>query len=361
VPSSLALITSNFDEAPRAKAIGQWTAGTTVAFIAGPLLGGVLVHSVGWRWIFGINVLPIAVTLYLLAVLRAKDVREEGVRIDYPGAVLCVLGLAGPVYALIEQGNYGWGSPLILMPLVLGILCLAGFIWREKTAKHPLLPLSLFAVRNFAVGNVATAFVYAALSIGGFIIVLFLQQVAGFPATSAALALLPVSLVNILLASWFGSLAGRFGPRWFMAFGPVLAGVGYLLMLASEIPVNYWTQLMPGILLFAVGLSATVAPLTAAILGSISEQQAGIGSAANNAVSRVAGLIGISLVGLVMGGKLDLDGFHRVVTVTAVLLILGGIVSAVGIQNPRERPAVRARQKVPSQITRSYRIFRPGR
>ncbi|GIU56937.1 hypothetical protein NicSoilC12_26860 [Arthrobacter sp. NicSoilC12] len=183
-----------------------------MAFIAGPLLGGVLVDSVGWRWIFGINVLPIAVTLYLLAVLRAKDVRKEGVRIDYPGAVLCVLGLAGPVYALIEQGNYGWGSPLILMPLVLGILCFAGFIWREKTAKHPLLPLSLFSVRNFAVGNVATAFVYAALSIGGFIIVLFLQQVAGFPATSAALALLPVSLVNILLASWFGSLAGRFGP-----------------------------------------------------------------------------------------------------------------------------------------------------
>jgi len=127
VPSSLALITSNFDEAPRAKAIGQWTAGTTVAFIAGPLLGGVLVDSVGWRWIFGINVLPIAVTLYLLAVLRAKDVREEGVRIDYAGAVLCVLGLAGPVYALIEQGNYGWGSPLILMPLVLGILCLFFF------------------------------------------------------------------------------------------------------------------------------------------------------------------------------------------------------------------------------------------
>ena len=360
VPSSLALITSNFEEAPRAKAIGQWTAGTTVAFIAGPLLGGVLVDSVGWRWVFGINVLPIAVTLYLLGVLRAKDVRVEGVRIDYPGAVLCVLGLAGPVYALIEQGNYGWGSPLILMPFVLGLLCLAGFIWREMTAQQPLLPLSLFSVRNFAVGNVATAFVYAALSIGGFIIVLFLQQVAGFPATLAALALLPVSIVNILLASWFGSLAGRFGPRWFMAFGPALAGGGYLLMLASEIPVNYWTQLLPGILLFAVGLSATVAPLTAAILGSVSEQQAGIGSAVNNAVSRVAGLIGIALVGLVVGVKLDLDGFHRVVTVTAVLLILGGIVSAAGIQNPRKLPAARATQKAP-QSTRSYRIFRPRR
>lgn len=360
VPSSLALITSNFDEAPRAKAIGQWTAGTTVAFIAGPLLGGVLVDSVGWRWIFGINVLPIAVTLYLLAVLRAKDVRKKGVRIDYLGAVLCVLGLAGPVYALIEQGNYGWGSPLILMPLTLGILCLAGFIWRERMAHQPLLPLSLFSVRNFAVGNVATAFVYAALSIGGFIIVLFLQQVAGFPATMAALVLLPVSIVNILLASWFGSLAGRFGPRWFMAFGPALAGGGYLLMLATEIPVNYWTQLMPGILLFAVGLSATVAPLTAAILGSVSEQQAGIGSAVNNAVSRVAGLIGIALVGLVVDGELELDGFHRMVAVTAVLLILGGIVSAVGIQNPPKRPALRARQKVPSQSSGSRRIFKPG-
>ena len=126
-----------------------------------------------------------------------------------------------------------------------------------------------------------------------------------------------------------------------MALGPVLAGSGYLLMLGSEAPVNYWTQLMPGILLFAVGLSATVAPLTAAILGSVSERQAGIGSAVNNAVSRVAGLVGIALVGIVVGGKLELDGFHRMLTVTAVLLILGGGVSAVGIQNPRKRLAGR--------------------
>ena len=337
VPSSLALISSNFDGAARAKAIGHWTAGTTVAFIAGPLLGGVLVDSVGWRWVFGINVLPIAVTLFMLGMLRAEEERTKGVRIDYPGAVLCVLGLAGPVYALIEQGNYGWGSLLIQIPFALGILCLAGFIWRQKTARQPLLPLSLFSVRNFAVGNLATALIYAALSIGGFIIVLFLQQVAGFPATFAALALLPVSIVNILLASWFGSLAGKFGPRWFMALGPVVAGIGYILMLASETPVNYWTQLMPGILLFAVGLSATVAPLTAAILGSVSEQQAGIGSALNNAVSRVAGLLGIALVGLVVGNKLELDGFHRMLAVTAVLLVLGGVVSAVGIQNHNPR------------------------
>lgn len=340
VPSSLALITSKFNGAARAKAIGQWTAGTTVAFIAGPVLGGVLVDSLGWRWVFGINVLPIAVTMYLLGVLPFQDVREQGVRIDYPGAVLCVLGLGGPVYALIEQGNFGWGSPLILLPFILGVLCLAGFLWRQKAAKQPLMPLSLFAVRNFGVGNVATTFIYAALSIGGFIVVLFLQQVAGFPATLAALALLPVSALNITLSSWFGSLAGRFGPRWFMAFGPTLGGIGYLLMLSSKGPIDYWSQLLPGVVLFGVGLSATVAPLTAAILGAISEQQSGIGSAVNNAVSRVAGLVGIALVGLVVGGKLDLDGFHRVLIVTAVLLIIGGAVSAIGIQNPVNRTAV---------------------
>ncbi|MDQ6752766.1 MAG: MFS transporter [Actinomycetota bacterium] len=347
VPSSLALITSKFNGAARAKAIGQWTAGTTVAFIAGPVLGGVLVDSLGWRWVFGINVLPIAVTMYLLGVLPFEDVREEGVRIDYPGAVLCVLGLGGPVYALIEQGNFGWGSPLIFLPFILGVLCLAGFLWRQKAAKQPLMPLSLFAVRNFGVGNVATTFIYAALSIGGFIVVLFLQQVAGFPATLAALALLPVSALNITLSSWFGSLAGRFGPRWFMAFGPILGGIGYLLMLSSKGPIDYWSQLLPGVVLFGIGLSATVAPLTAAILCSISEQQSGIGSAVNNAVSRVAGLVGIALVGLVVGGKLDLDGFHRVVVVTAVLLIIGGAVSAIGIQNPVKRTAVERPEGAP--------------
>lgn len=341
VPSSLALITSHFDGAGRARAIGQWTAGTTVAFIAGPLLGGMLVDSVGWRWVFGINVLPIAVTVGLLAVLHAPDVREEGVGIDYPGAVLCVLGLAGPVYALIEQGTHGWGSPVILLPFVLGVLCFAAFIWRQATAKQPLMPLRLFAVRNFAAGNMATTFIYAALSIGGFIIVLFLQQVAGYPATLAALALLPVSVLSICLSAWFGSLAGRYGPRRFMALGPALAGLGYLLMVSSETPVNYWNQLLPGIILFGVGLSATVAPLTAAILGSISEQQSGIGSAVNNAVARVAGLIGIAFVGLIAGKQLDLAGFHRLLIATAILLVIGGAVSASAIRNPPRNPAPR--------------------
>jgi EmrB/QacA subfamily drug resistance transporter len=333
VPSSLALITSNYEGVARGRAIGQWTAGTTLAFLAGPILGGVIVDTIGWRWVFVINVFPIAATLTLLAVLKFKDVREPGVSIDYLGAVLCVLGLGGPVYALIEQGNYSWASPVIFLPFVLGIACFAGFIVRQRFAKQPLMPLGLFAVRNFGVGNIATALIYGALSIGGLIITIFLQQVAGWPATLAALASLPISILNISLSSWFGTLSGKYGPRWFMAFGPITGGAGYLLMLMSTTDVNYWTELLPGVILFGLGLSATVAPLTAAILGSISEQQAGIGSAINNAVSRVAGLIAVAFLGIIVGPDLDIAGFHQTLIVTAALLILGGIVSAIGIQN----------------------------
>ena len=336
VPSSLALITSNFDGVARGRAIGRWTAGTTVAFLAGPTLGGVIVDTIGWRWVFVINIFPIAATLILLAMLGQKDVRQPGMSIDYLGAVLCVLGLGGPVYALIEQGHYGWGSPVILVPFIVGVLCFAGFLVRERLAKQPLMPLSLFSVRNFAVGNISTALVYGALSIGGFIVVIFLQQVAGWPATLAALATLPVGILNIALSSWMGTLSAKYGARWFMGFGPIVAGVGFLLMLMSTDDVNYWTQLLPGVLLFGLGLSATVAPLTSTILGSISEKQSGIGSAINNAVSRVAGLIAIAFLGLVIGPHVDLGGFHRTLILTAALLILGGIVSVIGIQNSKK-------------------------
>jgi EmrB/QacA subfamily drug resistance transporter len=333
VPSSLALITSNFRGAAQAKAIGQWTAGTTVAFLTGPTLGGVIVDTIGWRWVFVINVVPIAFVLVLLAVLGFKDVREQGVRIDYLGAILCVIGLGGSVYALIEQSHYGWGSPQILIPLIVGVLSFAGFIVRQRYAAQPLMPLKLFSVQNFAVGNLSTFFVYAAISIGGFVVTIFLQQVAHFPATLAALATLPLGILNIALSSWIGSLAGKYGPRLFMGFGPIIAGFGFLLMLASTADVNYWTQLLPGVLLFGLGVSITVAPLTAAILGSISEEQSGIGSAVNNAVSRVAGLIAIALIGVIAGTIDSVGAFHRGLIATAVLLFVGGVVSLIGITN----------------------------
>ena len=350
VPSSLAIIMSNFRGAAQAKAIGQWTAFTSAAFIAGPLLGGLFVDLLSWRWVFAINVLPIAVTLYLLLLLKQKDVREHGVRIDYPGAALGILGLGLPVFALIEQGNYGWASPVIYLPMAFGILAFAAFLWREKTARQPMMPLSLFRVRNFAAGNIATTFIYSALSLGGFLLPVYLQEVGGYKATLAGLAILPVTIISILLSSYVGGLAGRFGPRLFMTVGPILGGCGYLYFLLMGSHPDYWIEVLPGVILFGLGLTITVAPLTSAILGSISQAQSGIGSAINNAVSRVAGLIATAMIGLIIGSQLDVNGFHRGMLVTAVLLILGGIVSAIGIQNPKKSEPVAA--SVPVQSPR---------
>ena len=335
VPSSLALIISTFRDAAQAKAIGLWTAWTSAAFLAGPILGGLFVDYLSWRLVFAINLLPIAVTIWLLVVLRQRDTRAEGVRLDVVGAILGVLGLGGPVFALIEQGNLGWGSPAIILPFGLGLVCFTAFILWERRAPQPMLPLSIFGHRNFAWGNVATTFVYAALSLGTFIVVVFLQQVAGYSATLAALAFLPISIANVALSGLFGSLSGRHGPRLFMTVGPILCGVGFLIFLTIDDTADYWWNVLPGVLVFALGLSVTVAPLTAAILGSIPAQQGGIGSAVNNAVARVAGLIAIAVVGVILAGPLDVDGFRRVLIVTAALFFAGGIVSLVGIRNPR--------------------------
>jgi len=337
VPSALAIIIATFSGVAQAKAIGTWTGWTSAAFLAGPLLGGLFVDFLSWRLVFAINVIPIAVTLFLIYKLDAKFEKPENAGIDWLGAVLGIIGLGGPVFALIEQGNFGWGSPVILLPFVLGLVSLAAFILRQRTAKHPMLPLALFAVRNFSVGNVATTLIYAALSLGGFLVGIYLQEVAGYSATWAGLAFLPITIASIALSSKFGELAGRFGPRLFMGIGPIIGGVGYLLMLTTGSDVNYWTQLLPGVLLFSIGLTATVAPLTAAILGSIPPGQSGIGSAINNAVSRIAGLVAIAFVGVIVGPTLDVNSFHRGLIVTAVLLIAGGIVSWIGIQNPAKK------------------------
>jgi len=346
VPSALAIIIATFSGVAQAKAIGTWTGWTSAAFLAGPLLGGLFVDLLSWRLVFAINIIPIAVTLVLIARLGQKNERPEGAGIDWFGAVLGIVGLGGPVFALIEQGNLGWGSPLIYLPFGLGLVSLVAFVLRQRTAKHPMLPLELFSVRNFSVGNIATTLVYAALSLGGFIVGIYLQEVAGYPATLAGLAFLPITIISILLSSYFGALAGKYGPRLFMGLGPIVGGIGYLLMLTTGTEVNYWTQLLPGVLLFSVGLTATVAPLTAAILGSIPAGQSGIGSAINNAVSRIAGLVAIAFVGLIVGPRLDVEAFHRGLLVTAVLLIVGGVVSLVGIRNPA--PAAAPAAQVPA-------------
>ncbi len=330
VPSSLALITAAHRGRAQATAIGVWTAWTSAAFIAGPVIGGLLTDLASWRWVFVINLLPIAVTLVLMRRLQADGARGA-TPVDWWGAVLGALGLGGIVFALIEQANFGWSSPVVIVPLLLGAVSLAGFIVRERRTAHPMMPLGLFRARNFAVGNAATVAVYAALSLGTFVVPIYLQQGAGLSATLAGLVLLPVTVLNIALSSWFGSLAGRFGSRWFMAAGPIIAAVGFLLLLAVDEPFDFVGQALAGVVVLGFGLTMTVAPLTAAILGAVDERRSGIASAINNAVSRVAGLVAIALLGALIGTRIDGAWLDRGLLLTAGLLVVGGLISALGI------------------------------
>lgn len=340
VPSSLALIISVFKGAAQGRAIGLWTAWTGIAFIVGPLLGGLLVDSGSWRLIFAINILPIAITLWLLKDLTLKEPKPESSKVDFIGAALCTIGLGGPVYALIEQPHYGWSSPSIYLPLIIGLAAFTAFLLYEKRVAQPMLPLELFKVRNFALGNLATVAIYGALAVSGFVVTVFVQQFGGYSALEAGLALMPVTLILFLLSSRVGALAGKHGPRLFMTLGPIIAGLGFLYMLRTDDTVNYWTQLFPGVLLFGLGLAITVAPLTSAILGSIESRHAGIGSAINNAVARVAGLVAVAGVGVIIGAQLTLEGFKRGILLTAVLLIAGGIISWFGIRNQEVKAEV---------------------
>ena len=282
---------------------------------------------------FLINVVPIVITLWLLAVLRRPDVRAPGRTVDVWGAVLCTLGLGGMVFALIEQPSLGWGSPAIWGSAAVGVASFAGFLVRQATAADPMMPLDLFRARNFWAGNLATAFVYAALSLNGFVVGVYLQQGAGLSATLAGLATLPITILMILFSSRVGDLAGRFGPRLFMTVGPIVMAAGALLLLSVGEAFDYWTQVLPGVIAFGLGLTLTVSPLTSAILGAIDTSRSGIASAVNNAISRVAGLIVIAMLATIVGGALDLDGFHRAAVVTAALLAVGGAVSFAGIRN----------------------------
>ena len=343
VPSSLALIIATFPKEEQGKAIGQWTAWTGISFVVGPLLGGFLVDALSWRWVFLINILPIAVTLWLLTIMKVEEKPMPDAHVDFLGAFTGALGLAGIVYGFIEEPAYGWINPLVFLPLIFGALAAAAFFIFEKRTAQPMLPLPLFNVRNFAVGNIATVAIYAGLSIATFILTIFLQLVAGFSAFLAGMSLLPVTLVMFLLSPRFGALAGKYGPRLFMALGPIVAAGGFLYYLNVDQSIAYWTQLFPGILLFALGLSMTVAPLTAAVLGGVDAAHAGVASAINNAVARIAGLLAIALIGLIVGANAfsggtlaaNIAAFHKAAIAMAVFLFAGGIISAIGIENKK--------------------------
>jgi EmrB/QacA subfamily drug resistance transporter len=309
-PAALAVIVAVFPPDERGKAVGAWTAWGGIGTVLGPLIGGQLVDSASWRWIFAINIPVVLITLYLVfrAVPEGRE-RPAEARVDVVGATLCALGLAGMTFGLIEQPLRGWGDPAVFLTLAIGAVLFAGFIAWEARTPHPMLPLGLFRRRNFAIGNIQTFSMYGGLGVLFFLLVLFLQQIAGYSALEAGLSSVPVTIVMFALSMRFGMLADRYGPRLFMGVGPLVAAVGLALFLPMDADVDYVTDLLPGLLVFALGLSMTVAPLTATVLADADEHNAGIASGTNNAIARVASLVAIAAVGALVadgyGSKLE--------------------------------------------------------
>src|SRR5256885_5643665 len=344
-PAALATITAVFSGEERGAAIGTWTAWTGIAFVIGPLVGGWLVSVGSWRSIFLINVPFAIVTLALVWVaLPGRDLTRERARVDVVGGLLCVLGLGGPVYALIEAPNRGFTDPLILASLFGGLAFLGAFVYWELHHDQPMLPLRLFRLRNFTFANVETFAVYAALSTLTFFLVLFLQQIAGYSPFRSGLATVPITFVMFFLSPRVGRLSMRLGPRFFMGGGPLICAAALLWIRELSPGFDYWTELLPPLLLFAVGLSLVVAPLTSTALADAGERDAGIASAVNNAIARVAGLLGIAVVGAAIAGaddKPDVAGFPLAMWVTAALGGARGVLGPAGVRNDTPAPPPR--------------------
>jgi EmrB/QacA subfamily drug resistance transporter len=334
VPGSLALINSALDRADRPAAIGTWTAWTGTAFALGPLLGGLAVDFLSWRWIYVLSAIPMVIGFALTFWLCPMPRPTDRARLDIAGAALSAVGLAATVYAVIESQRRGWLDPVVTASMVTGVVALLAFMAWERRAPHPMLPLGLFANRNFAGANLATAFVYGALMLGSLSTCLYIQEVAGFPAIVAGLITLPTPIMSLLFARRVGGLAARIGPRVFLTTGPVLAGLGFLLIRPSAHGFNVVTDLLPGRIVLAIGLVLTITPLTALNLSSVEPAHSGIAAAIQNAVGRTSALIAVACVGLIAAGTLTNASFTRLLQVVAVLFFIGAVISGVTITNP---------------------------
>jgi EmrB/QacA subfamily drug resistance transporter len=335
-PASLALITATFTGAERGAAIGTWTAFSGISTVLGPLLGGWLIGVSSWRVIFLINV-PIALaTLAVTARMPHAEVRRPDVRIDFLGAALCVTGLGAVVFGLIEQPQRGLDAAVAAC-LAAGCALLAAFVLWERRARQPMLELRLFRRRNFGVTNVETLAVWGGLSAFSFFLPLYLQQIAGYTPFRAGLASFPVTIVLFVLSRYAGRYSMRYGPRWFMALGPLAAGVSLAALARLPSHLDYWTDLLPPLLGFGVGLAATVAPVTTTVLSDAGPDDAGIASGINNAVARVGGLVAIAAIGIAASSgtaRLTLHGFHVSMVLTAAVVCLGGAIGGALVRNP---------------------------
>ena len=333
VPGSLALINSSFERAHRPAAIGSWTAWTGSAFALGPLLGGLTVDFLGWRWIYVLSAIPVAIGFALTFWLRRMPGRSERPRIDVAGAALSAVGLAATVYALIEQGRRGWDDPRVRVALVVGAAALLAFVAWQRRAHHPMVPPGLFTTRNFTGANLVTAFVYGGLTMGSLAIALYLIEVAGYSATAAGLITLPSPIMSLLFARGVGGLAARIGPRIFLMTGPALAGVGLLLIHPSTHGLHILTDVLPGRVLLAIGMVLAVTPLTAVNLSAVKSAHSGIAAAIQNATGRTSALIAVACVGLITANRLTDASVTRLLQVSALLFFIGTVIGGIAIRN----------------------------
>jgi len=390
-PTALAVIIHVFPEDERAKAIGTWTALSSIVGVIGPFVGGVLIAAGSWRLIFLLNAPLVIVTVTLIArgVPRSASAGTGG-RLDFLGAFLAAVALSGSVFAVTEQPLRGW-SPLVVGSLAVGILGAIAFIAHEARARAPMLPLSLFRERNFTIGNMSTLTAY--LGLGGviFLLPVFLQEVSGYSPIQAGLALLPVTSLMILLSRRFGALADRIGSRVPISLGALVAAGGLLLLARVDQRADYLSEVLPGLLVFGLGLAMLVAPLTATVLGAVQEDHAGVAAAVNTTLSRVAQLFAVAVLGAVVSlafashvdatlrrtalnpagraaisaakrqplgspspvgvppgeqvllratfADASVHAFRVADTIAAILVASGGLIALAGIRNPRRKVA----------------------
>jgi EmrB/QacA subfamily drug resistance transporter len=346
-PGSLAILEASFHPDDRGAAIGAWSGLAGITTAIGPFLGGWLVEAVSWRLIFLINLPIAAVVLWAArAIPESRDEAAQGQRLDLTGAALTSLGLAGVTYALTEGPSSGWDEPATVILGVLGAAALLAFVPAQRRSRHPLVPLDMFASRAFSTANALTFLVYGALGAAFFLLPIQLQQVSGYSPIEAGSALIPMTLVMLALSKRAGRLASRIGPRLPMGLGPIVAAAGLLLLLMVGPDADYLTEVLPGVLVFALGMALTVAPLNVTVLGAAGEARAGVASAVNNAVARVAGLLAVAVVPVVAGISGDDylvpeafdEGYMVGMVICAVLCASGGAMALVGIPSGRPAP-----------------------
>jgi len=340
-PGSLAIIETTFHPEDRSAAIGAWSGLGGVMIAIGPVVGGYLTTVMSWRWIFFIN-LPFAALAAWAAMQHLPESRQETVagRLDYVGAVLAALGLGGVIFAL-TVGPDGWKTPIVLVTGVAGIITLVSFVLVERSSRHPLLPLAIFRSRQFTAANAITFVIYGALGGALFLLPLQLQRVVGLSALESGSALIPMTILVLLLSPLAGRISQRTGPRVPMTVGPFVAAVGLALLVRVGPAGGYWLTILPAVVVFGLGLSITVAPLTATVLAAAGPEHAGIASAINNDVARAAGLIAVATLPLVAGitGRAALDphilsaGFRMAMWIAAALAAAGGALSFLAIRD----------------------------